>query len=180
MAINQQYFQNLILRINSLPTCSQEVSVLMGEAMSYVNPLLQNLEQQIANDASLIIPPTDLITVIEWINKIINQYVIPYEKKIVEYTTLASQMEQVIATFEAKVQACINYKTILKQIENIGINNLIDSGTGLLNSTGQDIIKSLGINPLNTVQDVVYLKNFIQIYSTAYVPSLVSGAQSLT
>jgi hypothetical protein len=180
MAINQQYFQNLINRINSLPTCSQEVSVLMGEAMSYVNPLLQNLEQQIANDAPLIIPPTDLISVIAWINKIINQYVIPYEKKIAEYAVLASQMEQVITTFEAKVQACVNYKLILKQIENIGINNLINSETGLLNSAGQDIIKSLGINPLNTIQDVVNLKNFIQTYSTAVVPSLVSGAQSLT
>ena len=161
-SVNEAYFQNLITRINAIPSCSQELIILTTDAMKLLNPLIQKLNAQIALAEQLIIAPTDLFSVITWINKVISQYLIPYEKDLIEVVAYTTQKTQVLVNIQQKISNCSNFNSLFQQAQTLGLDALVNTETGVATTVGNQLMKDLGINPA-CVNAVLTLTTIIQI-----------------
>ena len=99
--LNPQYIANLSKRIEAITNC-EELAQVNAEVLEFFTSLESSVSAQISIFGSLIISPTDLGSVISWINKMIATFTGPYEQ--------ALAMEAQLVVLQAEVMALIASK----------------------------------------------------------------------
>ena len=99
--LNPKYIANLEQRISAITNC-QELAQINAEVLEYFTSLESSVLSQISIYGSLIISPTDLGSVISWINKMISTITGPYNQAVA--------MEAQLITLQASVMALIASK----------------------------------------------------------------------
>ena len=99
--MNTQYFSSIIDQVNACTTCAQLAQV-SSQASTQIGQLQADITAQLALLGPLIIAPTDLPSVLTWINSMINTYLGPQATLIAQQGILATQLSNILAAVSAK------------------------------------------------------------------------------
>jgi hypothetical protein len=114
--INTAWVNQLTNQINSVPDCTT-LALLLTKIQAELNAQIQDAVNQIAYLESLIVIPTDLASVINWIKKIIAGYNAQY--------LAAIQMEVELVAALSQLLTAINNKAANLQCNNINVSTIV-------------------------------------------------------
>lgn len=103
-SLNTQYFANLTAQVNAVPC--DHLPALVTKILDKVNTLETSIQNRINAIAPLLVVPTNLPGVLTWIENMINQYVVPYNKELAQLAELEAAVVTLQAAISNKVRQC--------------------------------------------------------------------------
>ena len=100
--LNPTYIAQLEQRISQITTC-QELAQVSQEALEYFTSLESSLAGNLSTYAALIVPPTDLGSLITWANKVITMFTGPYNQIIAMQAQLIIVQASILALISSKM-----------------------------------------------------------------------------
>lgn len=94
--MNIAYIDSLVIEINACNGCA-ELALLSEKAIAKISEWQNSNTNQLALLAPLLIAPTDLPSLLIWVNSVINTYVGPQTKLLADEAILAAQLVRVLA-----------------------------------------------------------------------------------
>lgn len=98
--LNAKYIENLRLQINNATDCRSLVKIFQ-ELQTYLNKILSELNIQVSILSPLLSNPTDLGSVISWINNMIAMLSGPYHKALAMIEQITALQLELVALVEA-------------------------------------------------------------------------------
>jgi len=102
--LNTQWVTQLTNQINAIPDCTA-LAALLVKIEADLNAQIQDVVNQIAYLNSLLIVPTDLASVIKWIENQINGYAAQYAAAIELQTELVAALTSLLTAIRNKAAA---------------------------------------------------------------------------
>lgn len=103
-AISTEYYDNIITKINSFTDMEeqacQELDKYIQQLTATLKKQLIKLLKEMASYAELIISPTDIESIITWINKVIKKIEGPYVVMAIDYAILMNKYAELLETIE--------------------------------------------------------------------------------